>query len=153
VCVCVRVCTAQSCEERLLLTLENGPRVHPPSAMEVKAVESKSDVTLRIFFVDDSSKGLAVNSQTTALHVCAAVCRDLGLPLEGACAWGAGRARVCGAEAAVACRPANGHVIWNLYYLDRGVERPIDTRERILDVRTNFLDSMMEKVRCAQRHD
>lgn len=48
----------QMCEDRLYLTLDHGARLTVPTPLEIRSVENRQNIMLRIFFVDDSSKAL-----------------------------------------------------------------------------------------------
>jgi len=62
---------------RLDRTMADGARKKPPTALEVDAVQERRPITIRVRFLDDTFKTLAIDSQTNARDVCAQLAKKL----------------------------------------------------------------------------
>jgi myosin-7 len=61
---------AKYCLGRLDRTMADGARKKPPTQMEIDAVQERRPITIRVRFLDDMFKSLAIDSQTNARDVC-----------------------------------------------------------------------------------
>ena len=74
---------AKYCLDRLDRTMADGARKKPPTAIEIDAVQERRPITIRVRFLDDTYKSLAIDSQSNARDVCKNLAGQLKIVNEG----------------------------------------------------------------------
>lgn len=72
------------CSRMVARTLTNGSRLQVPSDMEIEALKAHRPIILRVHFLDGTSKGIAVESQTTVKEVVRHMTRKMGIKYQSA---------------------------------------------------------------------
>ncbi|KAG7311722.1 hypothetical protein JYU34_002775 [Plutella xylostella] len=70
---------APYCEGRLVRTFKNGPRIQPPSWLELQATKTKKPILLTVTLMDETTKTVQSDSATTAEEVCLQIADNIGL--------------------------------------------------------------------------
>eukprot|EP00002_Diphylleia_rotans_P023810 TRINITY_DN4689_c0_g1_i1.p1 TRINITY_DN4689_c0_g1~~TRINITY_DN4689_c0_g1_i1.p1 ORF type:complete len:1837 (+),score=393.89 TRINITY_DN4689_c0_g1_i1:87-5597(+) len=70
---------ASICQRTLARVIVNGARSYPPTQDEYETLRQKKPVVVRIYFVDDEYKEVAIDQQTTCREVVMHLCKRLGI--------------------------------------------------------------------------
>lgn len=70
---------APYCEGRLVRTFKNGPRIQPPSWLELNATKTKKPIPLTVTLMDETVKTVQSDSATTSEEICQQIADDIGL--------------------------------------------------------------------------